>query len=158
MNENHQVKTPPITTRLTTANQIPSKIRGAVSALVEICPKMYEQTFYVLIEAASDCLLGLDFLETNKCDALFSEGTLEIDRNILVPFTKYFSFDEKQVYRVVAIEKVSIPAQHVMIVPSTIPGSKAPPIARVALFEPHERLTNIENQIAEDALFSYKKE
>ena len=126
---------------------MPFQIKSKVSVPIKIGPKTYEHTFYVLIEAASDCLLGLDFLETNNCDALFSEGKLKIDRNTLVPlYRKQFSFDEKQVYRVVALEKVSIPPQHVLIVPGT-----------VALFEPHKRFIDNENQIAQDALFSFEK-
>ena len=158
INFNHQDKIQPSTTRLSSANQIPIQIKGTVSVPTKIGPKMYEHTFYVLIEAASDCLLGLDFLETNNCDALFSEDKLNIDRNIMVPlYRKQFSFDEKQAYRVVALEQVSIPPQHVMIVPGTIPGWEAPPVARVALFEPHERFIGNENQIAQDALFSFEK-
>ena len=102
---------------------MPIQIKGTVSVPIKIGSKTYEHTFYVLIEAASDCLLGLDFLETNNCGALFSERKLKIDKSTLVPlYRKQFSFDEKQVYRVVALEKVSIPPQHVMIVPGTIPG------------------------------------
>ena len=56
-----------------------------------------------------------------------------------------------------ALEKVSLPPQHVIIVPGTIPGWKAPPVARVALFEPHERFIDNENEIAKDALFSVEK-
>ena len=104
---------------------------------------MYEHTFYVLIEAASDCLLGFDFLETNNCDALFSEGKLKIDRGTLVPlYRKQFSCEEKQVSRVVALEKVSIPPQNFMIVPGKISGWKAPTVGRAVLFEPHERIKN----------------
>ena len=44
-----------------------------------------------------------------------------------------------------------------MIVPGTIPGWKAPPVARVVLFESHERFIDNENQIAQDALFSFQK-
>ena len=133
INENHQFKIQPSTLILGTANQKPIQIKGTVTAPIKTGPKMYEHTFYVLIEAASDCLLGLDFLEPNKCDALFSESKLKIDRNTLVPFCrKQFSFDGNQVYRVVALEKVSIPTQHVMIVPGTITGWKIPPVARVA--------------------------
>ena len=158
INENDQIKTQPYTTRLSSANQMPIQIKGTVSVPIKIGPKTYEHTFYVLIEAASDCLLGLDFLETNICHALFSESKLKIDRNILVPlYRKQFSFDEKQVHRVVALEKVSIPPKHVMIVPGTIPGWKAPPVARVASFEPHERFIHNENQIAQDALFRFEK-
>ena len=128
INENHQVKIQS-GTRLRSANQMPIQIKGTVSVPIKIGSKAYEHTFYVLIEAASDCRLGLDFLETNNCDALFSEGIWKIDRSTLVPlYPKTFSFNEKQVYRVVALEKVSIPPQHVMIMPGTIPGWKAPPV------------------------------
>ena len=137
---------------------MPIQIKGTVSVPIKIGSKAYEHILYVLIEAASDCLLGLDFLETNNCDALFSKRKLKIDKNILVPlYRKQFSFYEKQVYRLVALEKVSILPQHVMIVPGTIPGCRAPPVARVALFEPHERFINNENQIVQDALFSFEK-
>ena len=102
---------------------MPIQIKGTVSVPIKIGPKTYEHTFYVLLEAASDCLLGFVFLETNKCDALFSEDKLQIDKNTLIPlYRKQFSFDEMQVHRVVALEKVSIPPKHVMIVPGTIPG------------------------------------
>ena len=156
--ENQQVKIHPSTTRLSSTNQMPIQIKGTVAVPIKIGPKTYEPTFYVLIEAASGCLLGLDFLETNEYDALFSEGKLKIDRNILITlYRKQFSFNEKHVYRVVALEKFSIPPQHVLIVPGTIAGWKAPPLARVALFEQHERFIDIENQIAQDALFSFEK-
>ena len=123
INENHQVKIQQSTTRLSSANQMAIQIKGTVSVPIKIGPKTYEHTFYVLIEAASDCLVGVDFRETNICDALFSEGKLKIDRNTLVPlYRKHFSFDGKPVYRLVALEKVSIPPQHVMIVPGTVPG------------------------------------
>ena len=156
INENHQVKIQPSTTRLSSANQMPIQVKGTESVPVKIGPKMHEHTTYVLIEAASDCLLGLDFLDTNNCDALFSDDKLEIHRNTLVPlYRKQFSFDEKQIYRVVALEKVLIPPQHVMTVPGTIPGWKAPPVERVALFEPHEHFIDNEHRMAQDALFSF---
>ena len=44
-----------------------------------------------------------------------------------------------------------------MVVPGTIPGWKVPPVARVALFEPHERFIDNENQIGQVALFSFEK-
>ena len=122
INENHQVKIQPSTTRLSSANQMPIQTKGTVSVPIKTGPKTYEHTFYVFIEAASDCLLGLEFLETNKCDALFSERNLKIDRKTLVPFYReQFLFDERQVYRVGALEKVSIPPQYDKIVLGTIP-------------------------------------
>ena len=111
-----------------------------------------------MIEATSDCLLGHDFLQTIICDKIFSEGKLKNDGKTLVPFYgKEFSFDEKQVFREVAIEKVSNPQHHLMIAPGMIPGQKAPPMARVALFEHHELFKNNENQVAQDALSRLEK-
>ena len=92
INEKHQVKIQPSTTRLSSANEKPIQIKSTVSVRIKIGPQTYEQTFYVLVEAASDCLLGLDFLETINRDALFSEGKLKFDRNTLVPFYKKNSF------------------------------------------------------------------
>ena len=57
INENHQVKIQPSTTRLSSANQMPIQIKGTVSVPNKIGPKPYEHIFYVLIEAALDCLL-----------------------------------------------------------------------------------------------------
>ena len=74
---------------------MPIHVKGTVSVPIKIGSKTYEHTFCVLIEAASDCLVGLHFLETNNRDAPFSEGKLKIDRNTLVPlYRKQFSFDE----------------------------------------------------------------
>ena len=127
INENHQVKIQPSETRLSTANQMPIQIKSTVSVPIQIGPKNNEHTFCVLTQAVPDCLLGLDFLETNKCDALFPETKLKIDGNTLIPlYRKLFSFEEKQIYRVLALEKVSLPPQYVMIVPARIPGWKVP--------------------------------
>ena len=83
---------------------MPIQIKGTVFVPIKIGPTKHEHTFYVLKEAASDCLLGFNFLQTIRCDELFSEGKLKIDRNTLVPlYGTQFSFDEKQVYRVVAL-------------------------------------------------------
>ena len=79
-------------------------------------------------------------------------------KNTPVPFDrKQFLFDEKQVYRVVPLEKVSIPPQHVMIVPTRKPGWKAPLVVKVTLLEPYEHFMNSEQQIAQDALFNFLK-
>ena len=83
---------------------------------------------------------------------------MKIDENTSVPFyRKEFSFDEKQVHRVVALEKISIPPQHVMIVLGTNPGWKVPPVPRVALLESHERFINNEKCLAQDPLFDFEE-
>ena len=148
INENHQVKIESSTTRLSSANQMPIQIKATLSVPIKKGAKIFQDTFYVSIEAASVCLLGLDVLETNKCGALISGGKSQIDKHFGPFLRKPFSLEEKQIYRKVALEKVSIPPQHSMIVPGKIPSWKVPPEARVALFEPHERFINNENQLA----------
>ena len=44
-----------------------------------------------------------------------------------------------------------------MIVPGTILGWEAPPVARVSLFESHERFINNAKQLAQDVLFGFEK-
>ena len=101
INENHRLKIQPSTTRLSPANQMPIQIKGTVSVPITIGPKEYERSFNVLKEAASDFLPRLAFLGTKKCDALFSEGKLQIDRSPVVPrHRKQFPFDEEQIHRV----------------------------------------------------------
>ena len=56
-----------------------------------------------------------------------------------------------------AIEKISNPPHYVVIVPGTFSCWKAPPVAQVALFDPHERFIKNENQTAQEALFSFEK-
>ena len=76
ISEKHYVNIQPSRTGFSTANQMPVQFKGTVSVPIKIGPKTYEKTFHVLKEAASDCLLGLYFLETSNCDALLSESKL----------------------------------------------------------------------------------
>ena len=87
INENHQAKIQPSTKRLSSANQMPNQTKGTVSVLIQIGPKKYKPIFYVSIEAASHCLLGLDFPETNNAMHYFQKK-MKIDRNTLVPISK----------------------------------------------------------------------
>ena len=56
---------------------MPIQVKGRVSVLIEIGLTEYLHTLYGLIEAASDCLLGLDFLETNNCDSTIFRRQVE---------------------------------------------------------------------------------
>ena len=81
---------------------------------------------------------------------------IHIDTPVLL-YRKQVLFNKKQVIGKVALEEVSIPPQHVMNIPGTIQVWKTPPVAIVALFEPHEQITDNENQTAQDALFAFEK-
>ena len=52
INKNHELKIQPSTTRLKTADQMPLPFEGTVSVPLQLGPKEYEHTFYVLIEEA----------------------------------------------------------------------------------------------------------
>ena len=71
LNGSHQVTIQPNTTRLSTANQMPIQFNGRVATAIQIGPKTYEPTIYVLIEAASIFLLGFNFPGTSNCDGFF---------------------------------------------------------------------------------------
>ena len=75
----NQVEIHSSTTRPSTANQMSSHFKGTIAVPIEIGAKKYEQTFDgFLIEAASDCLLAFEFLETKKGNGLFSKTNLRI--------------------------------------------------------------------------------
>ena len=52
INENHQFKIQPSTTRLSSVNQMPTQNKGTVFVPIKKGPKKWEDTFYVLVEAA----------------------------------------------------------------------------------------------------------
>ena len=62
----------PCLRKLRAASRLPIEVKGVVCLPVVIGPKSYEHDFCVLHKSEGDCLLGLDLLETNKCDLLVS--------------------------------------------------------------------------------------
>ena len=79
--QTHKLDPKPCLRKLKAANGLPIEVKGVVRLPVVIGPKSYEHDFCVLDKSEADCLLGLDFLETNKCDPLFSCMKLKLDSN-----------------------------------------------------------------------------
>ena len=73
------------TRNLRAANVLPIAVKGVIRVPVRIGTKQYVHEFRVLENSEADCLLGLDFLETNKCDPLFSQMKLRLDSTQSVP-------------------------------------------------------------------------
>ena len=111
------------------ANDLPIEVKGVVRVPVLIGPKSYEHDFCVLDESETDCLLGIDFRETIKCDPLFSCMKLKLDSNSFVPvYHKHFEYGHDNAFRVISTETLSVPPAHMRIIPAHMPNWKRPPI------------------------------
>ena len=125
---------------LRAANGLPIEVKVVVHIPVVIRPKSYEHDFCVLDKLEAGCLLVLDFLETNKCDPLFSCMKLQLDSHSFVPVnTKKFDYGHDNVSRVISTDTLSVPPGHTRIIATHIPNLKRPPIQICALFEPKDK-------------------
>ena len=61
----------PCSQRLLAANQGEIKVKGEVTVEMKKASMTFRHTFLVLEASEAECLLGLDFLETHKCDPIF---------------------------------------------------------------------------------------
>ena len=61
-----------------TANNSAVKIIGRVTLLVQLQPRLpeVEQEFVIMADEGIECLLGIDFLKTNKCELNLHEEKL----------------------------------------------------------------------------------
>ena len=79
----------------------------------------YQQQSFVLKCSEADCLLGLDFLEDNHCDALFSSMQLRLPNSQTVPLfhsRKIVSDPSPEQVKVIARETTFIPAGHEAVI------------------------------------------
>ena len=95
------------------ANIQPIVTRGIVQQPLKIGPRRNEHAFHVLEQAEADCLLGLDFLKTHKCDPLVYQDLLRVDEKTTVPlYHRQLTDATTTVFRVVVSETVSVPPRH----------------------------------------------
>ena len=96
----HKLDLKPCLRKLRAANGLPIEVKGVVRVPLVIGPKSYEHDFCVLDKSEVDCLLSLDFLDTNKCDPLFSCMKIKLDSNSFVPlYHKQFEYSHDNVFR-----------------------------------------------------------
>ena len=99
------------------------EVKSVVRLPVVIGPKSYQHDFCVLDKSEADCLLGLNFLETNKSDPLFSSMKLQLDsKNFVLLYHKLFEYGHDSVFRVISTETLSVPPGHTRIIPAHIPN------------------------------------
>ena len=155
----HKLDLKPCVRKLRAANGLPIEVYGVVRVPVIIGPKSFQQNFCVLDKSEADCLLGSDFLETNKCNPLFSGMKLKLDSNSFVPlYHKQFEYGHDNVFRVIATETLSVLPGHTRIIPAHIPNWKRPPIQICALFEPKDKFEPNNEVSAPNVLFDLTEE
>ena len=144
---------------LKAANGLPIGVKGIIRVPLTVGNKHYEHEFHVLENTETDCLLGLDFLESNQCDPLFSRMELRLDPSHSVRmYHKTFDYHTNTAFRVVATETTLVPAGHTKILPAHIPNWKRPPVTLNAVFEPQSKFST-ENQFSvPNILFNYSEE
>ena len=159
LKQTHKLDLKPCLRKLRAANGLPIEIKGVVRVTVVIGPKSYEHDFCVLDKSEADCLLGFDFLETNKCDPLFSRIKLKLDSNSFAALChKQFEHGHDNVSRVISTEPLSVPRGHSRIIPAHIPNWKRPPIQVCALFEPKDKFEPNNEVSARNVLFDLTEE
>ena len=159
LKQTHKFDLQPCLRKLKAANGLPIEVKGVVRLPVVIGPKSYEHDFCVLDKSEADCLLGLDFLETNKCDPLISCMKLKLDSNSFVPlYHKQFEYGHDNVFRVIATETLSVPPGHTRIIRSHIANWKRPPIQVCALFGPKDKFEPNNDLSAPNVLFDLTEE
>ena len=149
----------PCLRKLKAANSLLTEVQGVVGLPAVIGPKSYEHDFCVLDKSEADCLLGLDFLETIKCDPLISCMKLKPDAHSFVPlYQKQFDYGNDNVFRVISTETRSVPPGRTRIIPAHKPNWKRPPIQVCALFEPKDKFEPDNDVSAPNVLFDLTEE
>ena len=118
LEQRHKLDVKPCVRKVRPANGLPIEVKRVVRVPVVIGPKSYEHDFCVLDKSEADCLLGLDFLETNKCDPLFSCMKLQLDSHSFVTlYHKKFDYGH-DVFRVISTRRSQF---HLVIRESFLP-------------------------------------
>ena len=134
LKQTHKLDLKPCLGKLRAANGLPIEVKGFVRVPVVIGTKSYGHGFCVLDKSEADCLLDLDFLETNKCDSLFPCMKLQLDSHSFVPlYHKKFDYGHDHVFRVISTETFSVTPGHTRIIPAHRANWKQPPIDVCAL-------------------------
>ena len=159
MKQTHKLDLKPCLRKLIAANAITIEVKGVDRVPVVIGSKSYEHDFCVLGQSEAGCLQGLDFLETNKFDQIFSCTKITITFKQLCSLShKQFENRHDNVFRVSSTETRSVPPGHRRIIPVLKPNWKRPPIQVCAQFEPKDKFEpNIEVS-APNVLFDFTEE
>ena len=145
----------PCSKRLLAANQGEIKIKSEVTVEMKIASMNFRHTFLVLEASEAECLLGLDFLETHKCDPMFSEMKLRLNRDTsanLFHRTAPVQSWNYPVMRVVARETSFIPSGHEAIIRGKNDLNDHTLLQKTGIFEPSQSFCDKQNVLAFNTL------
>ena len=100
------------------ANQAEIPLSDTKTLPISLASNRYQQLFFVFKSSEANCFLGLDFLEDNHCDALFSGMQLSFPNSQTVPLfhsRKALSDPSEQV-KVIARETTFIAAGYEAVI------------------------------------------
>ena len=159
LKQTHELDLNPCLRKLRAAKGLPIEVKGVVRIPATIRPKSFELDFCVLEKSKVGCLLGLDFLETNKSDPLFTFMKLLLESHSFVPlYHKQFDYAHDNVFRVISTETLSVPLGNTRTIPAHIPNWKRPPIQVCALFEPKDKFEPNHELSVPNVLFDLTEE
>ena len=112
---NIQSSLKPCSKRFLAANQGEIRVKGEVTVETKIASMTCRHTFLVLKASEAECLLGLDFIVTQKCDPMFSEVKSRLNQGTSTNFfhrTAPVQSWHYPVMRIVVREISLIPSNH----------------------------------------------
>ena len=116
---NLQNRLQPAHCRFLAANQSEVPVSGTVTFPISIASNRYQQQFVVFKSSETDCLLGLDFLEDNHCDALFPSMQLRFpnSQTVTLFYSRKALWDPSpEQVKVIARETTFFPACHEAVI------------------------------------------
>ena len=135
---NFQNQFQPARCRLLAAKEAEIPVSGTVTLPISLASNRYQQKFFVSKSSEADCILALDFLEDNHCDALFSSMQLRfpISQTVLLFHTRRALSDPSlEQVKVIARETTFIPAGHDAVIMGELLTQSFPEKSGV-IFEP----------------------
>ena len=151
----------PCSKRLLAANQGKIKVKGEVTVEIKIASMTFRHAFFVLEGSEAESLLGPDFLETHKCDPMFSEIKLRLNRNTsanLFHRTALVQSWHYPVMRVVARETSFIPSGHEAIILGKIDIDDHTLLQKAGIFETLQSFCDKRNVLAFNTLFELQED
>ena len=123
------------------ANGLPLKVMGQVNIDVSLGRFRAAHTFIVVKDLTFECILGVDFLRSNKAVMDFRTNTLHLgNESVMVPTQEETSSNGKSSITVHASEDTEIPGRSVRVVVATLKEEFCIPAELDGMIEPAVKL------------------
>ena len=146
----------PCSKRLLPANQGEIRVKDEVTVKMNGESRTFRHSFFVLEDCEAECLLALDFLETHKCDTMFSEMKLLLKRGFSANCFHRSAPLQSWHYPVIIVvvrETSFIPSGHEAIILRKIDLNDHTLLTKAGIFEPSQSFCDKQNVLAFKTLF-----